>query len=125
MFNRLTYQQMCDINKKAGITIPGFPGMFEGGVHTRFGRRIDFGEMPSFKEISDEYVKEMQDKLAKTQRDFIFTRENEKDIIKEVREQMAGDRKRKYELLMRKRDEFVRDNNQFLQAKKEKKDRER
>ena len=125
MFNRLTYQQICDINQKAGITIPGFPGMFEGGVHTRFGRRIDFGEMPSFKEISDEYVKEMQDKLAKTQRDFIFTRENEKDIIKEVREQMAGDRKRKYELLMRKRDEFVRDNNQFLQAKKEKKDRER
>jgi hypothetical protein len=55
----------------------------------------------------------------------MFTRETEKDIIKEVREQMAGDRKRKYELLMHKRDEFVRDNNQFLQAKKEKKDRER
>ncbi len=40
--------------------------MFEGGVHTRFGKRIDFGDMPSFKEISDEYVKEMQDKFAKT-----------------------------------------------------------
>lgn len=102
---------MCEANKKAGITIPGFPGMFEGGVHTRFGKRIDFGEMLSNKEISDEYVKEMQDKFAKTQRDFMFTRETEKDIIKEVREQMAGDRKRKYELLMRKRDEFIRDNN--------------
>ena len=38
---------------------------------------------------------------------------------------MAGDRKRKYELLMHKRDEFIRDNNLYMQAKKEKKDRER
>jgi hypothetical protein len=38
---------------------------------------------------------------------------------------MAGDRKRKYELLMHKREEFIKDNNSFLQAKKEKKERER
>lgn len=99
--------------------------MFEGGVHTRFGKRIDFPQMSSIKDISDEYVREMQDKFARTQRDFTFTRETEKDIIRGVREQMAGDRKRKYELLMHKREEFIKDNNSYLQAKKERKERER
>ena len=50
---------MQEINLKNGITIPGFPGMFEGGVHTRFGKRIDFPQMSSIKDISDEYVREM------------------------------------------------------------------
>ncbi len=116
---------MLEINKKNGITIPGFPGMFEGGVHTRFGKRIDFDSIPSHKDISDQYVRDMQDKMVRTQRDFNLTRESEKEIIRNLKEQIAGDKRRKYELLMRKRDDFIRENHSFIQAKKEKKDREK
>ena len=42
-----------------------------------------------------------------------------------MRDQIAGERKRKYELLMRKREEFVNDNSKQSVEKREKKDRER
>lgn len=38
---------------------------------------------------------------------------------------MANDRKRKYDLLMHKREEFVKDNSSYIQSKKEKRDKER
>lgn len=63
--------------------------------------------------------------MARTQRDFTFHRETEQDVIKNLREQIAGDRKRKYDLLMRKRDEFIRENSQQQRDRKEKEDRER
>ncbi len=67
----------------------------------------------------------MQDKMIRTQRDFNLTRESEKEIIRNLKEQIAGDKRRKYELLMRKRDEFIRENNSYIQAKKDKKDKEK
>ena len=42
-----------------------------------------------------------------------------------MRDQIAGERQRKYELLMRKRDEFVRDNTKQSIEKGDKKDRDR
>lgn len=102
---------MQETNRRNGITIQGFPGMWDAGVHTRFGKRIDFvGQHPSQKEISDEYVREMQDKLVRTERDFHNQRGEEQDFLRSVREQIAGERRRKYDLMLRKRDEFIRDN---------------
>jgi hypothetical protein len=125
-YGRLTYQQMQDINKRNGITIQGFPGMWDNGVHTRFGKRIDFmGQHPSQKEISDQYVREMQDKLVRTERDFHNQRGEEQDFLKSVREQIAGERRRKYDLMLRKRDEFIRDNSAQHLAKKTKEEIER
>ena len=37
-------------------------------------------------------------------------RETEQDVINKLRDQMAGDRHRKYDLLMRKRDELIIEN---------------
>lgn len=42
-----------------------------------------------------------------------------------MREQIAGDKRRKYELVMRKREEFVKDNTVQSVEKREKKERER
>ena len=42
-----------------------------------------------------------------------------------MRDQIAGEHRRKYELLMGKRDEFVRDNTQQSIEKRDKKDRDR
>lgn len=85
--------------------------MWDAGVHHRFGKRIDFdGQLVDHKEISAEYLREMQDKMVRTERDFKTQREQEKDFLKSVKDQIAGDKRRKYELLMRKRDEFVKDN---------------
>jgi hypothetical protein len=77
------------------------------------------------REISQEYLREIQDKMVRTERDFNSQREQEKEFIKSVRDQIAGERKRKYELLMRKRDEFVSDNTKQSVDKRHKKDRER
>jgi hypothetical protein len=77
------------------------------------------------REIGSEYLKEIQDKMVRTERDFTNQREQEKEFIKGVRDQIAGERRRKYELLMRKRDEFVRDNTQQSIEKRDKKDRDR
>eukprot|EP00347_Sterkiella_histriomuscorum_P008443 403345075 len=41
-YGKLTYSQIQDINQKNGILIPGFPGMFANGVHTRFGKKVCF-----------------------------------------------------------------------------------
>lgn len=64
------------------------------------------------REIGSEHLKEIQDNMVRTERDFTNQREQEKEFIKGVRDQIAGERRRKYELLMRKRDEFVSENNQ-------------
>ena len=125
-YARMTNAQMMETNRKNGITIAGFPGVWENGVHQRFGKRIDFdGQVPGMREIGSEYLKEIQDKMVRTERDFTNQREQEKEFIKGVRDQIAGERRRKYELLMRKRDEFVRDNTQQSIEKRDKKDRDR
>jgi len=123
-YNRLTNSQIQEINKKNGITIQGFPGLFDKGVHTRFSKRIDF-DLPNQKDISEEYVRDMQEKMARTQRDFTFNRETEVDFIKSVKDQIIGENRRKYELLMRKRDEFVRDNSVKRKEKQDKEQRDR
>jgi hypothetical protein len=100
--------------------------MWDNGVHTRFGKRIDFdGQVPGMREISQEYLREIQDKMVRTERDFTSQREQEKEFIKSVRDQIAGERRRKYELLMRKREEFVTDNTKQSADKRDKKDKER
>jgi hypothetical protein len=38
----MTNAQMMETNRRNGITIAGFPGVWENGVHQRFGKRIDF-----------------------------------------------------------------------------------
>ena len=73
-YGRLTYEQIQEINRKNGITIQGFPGIFENGTHTRFGKKICFDEFPSVKEMSAEWLKDTQDRFARTQREFNFKR---------------------------------------------------
>jgi hypothetical protein len=68
-FKRLTYQSIQENNKKNGITIQGFPGLFEMGTHVRFGKKIFFDEYPSAQAISDEYLRLTQDRLASAARD--------------------------------------------------------
>jgi hypothetical protein len=59
-FARLTNAQMAEINRRNGITIAGFPGMWNAGVHHRFGKRIDFdGQIHDHKDISAEYQREI------------------------------------------------------------------
>jgi len=41
-YARMTNAQMQEANRRNGITIAGFPGMWDNGVHHRFGKRIDF-----------------------------------------------------------------------------------
>jgi len=53
--------------------------MWDAGVHTRFGKRIDFeGHHPSHKDISDEYMREITDKIVRTERDYTTQKEQEK-----------------------------------------------
>ena len=73
---RLTNAYMAETNKRNGITIAGFPGMWDNGVHHRFGKRIDFeGHTQGIREIGAEYLKEIQDKMVRTERDFMDKRE--------------------------------------------------
>ncbi len=46
-------------------------------------------------------------------------------MIKNLREQMASDRKRKYEMLIRKRDDFLKENSCQRKERKEKEDKDR
>ena len=63
--------QMTETNRKNGITIAGFPGVWENGVHQRFGKRIHLdGQVPGMSEIGSEYLNEIQDKMVHTERDF-------------------------------------------------------
>lgn len=124
-FTRLTYQQIQEINRKNGITIQGFPGVFDNGVHTRFGKRICFEDLPTQKEISDQWLRETNDKFARTQRDFNLQKDTEADLIKSLKEQMANDKKRKYELLLQKREEFIRENSNQVQDRRDKSNQER
>jgi hypothetical protein len=55
-------------------------------VHTRFGKRICFDNFPSQKEISQQWLKETQDKFARTQRDFDFQKDSEQELIKNLRD---------------------------------------
>ena len=53
--------------------------MWDAGVHTRFGKRIDFeGQHPSHKDISEEYVREFREKMVRTEREEMTQREQEK-----------------------------------------------
>lgn len=60
--------------------------------------------------MSNEWLKDTQDRFARTQRDFNFQRQEEKELIQNLKEQILNDRKRKYDLLMRKRDDFITEN---------------
>ncbi len=45
--------------------------MWDNGVLTRFGKRIDFdGQIPGQVEISKEYLREISEKMVRTERDF-------------------------------------------------------
>ena len=70
-YARMTNAQTTETNRKNGITIAGFPGVWENGVHQRFGKRIHLdGQVPGMSEIGSEYLKQIQDKMVRTERDF-------------------------------------------------------
>ncbi len=47
-FGKLTSSKIAEINKKNGITVQGFPGIFENGVHYKFGKKVIFEEPYSY-----------------------------------------------------------------------------
>ena len=70
-------------------------------------------------------MKETTDRFNLTQKHSTFLRDNENDIIQGLKEQMLGDQKRKYDLLMRNRKEFMRDNHYQKQVKQDKEESEK
>ena len=70
-------------------------------------------------------MKETTDRFNLTQKHSTFQRDNENDIIQGLKEQMLGDQKRKYDLLMRNRKEFMRDNHYQKQVKQDKEESEK
>lgn len=70
-------------------------------------------------------MKETTDRFNLTQKHSTLLRDNENDIIQGLKEQMLGDQKRKYDLLMRNRKEFMRDNHYQKQVKQDKEESEK